>query len=56
MRGYCDIRCAIKELLSASSIAIMATLLVGFIGGIEALGGYLAESIFFRFIVCFAYD
>lgn len=37
---------ALKELLPASTLAIVITLLVGFIGGIEALGGYLAGSIF----------
>lgn len=37
---------ALKELLPASTLAIVVTLLVGFIGGIEALGGYLAGSIF----------
>ena len=37
---------ALKELLPASTVAIVATLAVGFLGGIEALGGYLAGSIF----------
>ncbi len=37
---------ALKELLPASLIAIIVTLGVGFVGGIEALGGYLAGSIF----------
>jgi len=37
---------AIRELMPASIVAIVATLLVGFVGGIEALGGYLAGSIF----------
>jgi K(+)-stimulated pyrophosphate-energized sodium pump len=37
---------AIRELLPASVMAIVATLIVGFVGGIEALGGYLAGSIF----------
>jgi len=37
---------ALKELLPASTLAIVVTLLVGFIGGIKALGGYLAGSIF----------
>jgi K(+)-stimulated pyrophosphate-energized sodium pump len=37
---------ALKELLPASTMTIVVTLLVGFIGGIEALGGYLAGSIF----------
>jgi K(+)-stimulated pyrophosphate-energized sodium pump len=37
---------AIRELLPASLISIFITLAVGFIGGIEALGGYLAGCIF----------
>ena len=37
---------ALKELLPASTVAIVVTLAVGFLGGIEALGGYLAGSIF----------
>lgn len=37
---------ALKELLPASTVAIVATLAVGFLGGVEALGGYLAGSIF----------
>jgi K(+)-stimulated pyrophosphate-energized sodium pump len=37
---------ALKELLPASTLAIVVTLTVGFIGGIRALGGYLAGSIF----------
>jgi K(+)-stimulated pyrophosphate-energized sodium pump len=37
---------ALRELLPASVFAIGATLVVGFVGGIEALGGYLAGSIF----------
>lgn len=36
---------ALKELLPASIVAILITLAVGFIGGIEALGGYLGGSI-----------
>ena len=36
---------ALKELLPASLISIAITLAVGFIGGIEALGGYLGGSI-----------
>lgn len=36
---------AIRELLPASAFAIISTLLVGFIGGIEALGGYLTGAI-----------
>ncbi|MGQ9550831.1 MAG: sodium-translocating pyrophosphatase [Candidatus Bathycorpusculaceae bacterium] len=37
---------AIRELMPASLVTIIATLLVGFIGGIQALGGYLAGAIF----------
>jgi len=37
---------ALRELLPASTLAIVVTLTVGFIGGIKALGGYLAGSIF----------
>jgi K(+)-stimulated pyrophosphate-energized sodium pump len=37
---------ALKELLPASVLSIIITLLVGFVFGIEALGGYLAGSIF----------
>lgn len=37
---------AIRELMPASIISIVVTLIVGFIGGIEALGGYLAGAIF----------
>jgi len=37
---------ALKELLPASLVSIIVTLLVGFLGGIEALGGYLGGSIF----------
>lgn len=37
---------ALRELLPASLVAIATTLIVGFVGGIEALGGYLAGSIF----------
>jgi len=37
---------ALRELLPPSILAIVVTLLVGFLGGIEALGGYLAGSIF----------
>ena len=36
---------ALKELLPASLISIVVTLAVGFIGGIEALGGFLGGSI-----------
>lgn len=37
---------ALRELLPASLVAIIATLLIGFVGGIEALGGFLAGAIF----------
>ncbi|MEM3442180.1 MAG: sodium-translocating pyrophosphatase, partial [Candidatus Bathyarchaeia archaeon] len=37
---------ALKELMPASIVAIATTLIVGFVGGIQALGGYLAGSIF----------
>lgn len=37
---------ALKELLPASLVSITVTLLVGFIFGVEALGGYLAGCIF----------
>ncbi len=37
---------ALKELLIPSVMTIVVTLAVGFIGGIQALGGYLAGSIF----------
>ncbi len=37
---------AIRELIPASLVTIVATLLVGFVGGIQALGGYLAGAIF----------
>jgi K(+)-stimulated pyrophosphate-energized sodium pump len=37
---------ALKELLLPSVLSIAVTLAVGFIGGIQALGGYLAGSIF----------
>ncbi len=36
---------AIKELLPASVVIIVATLAVGFVGGINALGGFLAGAI-----------
>ncbi len=39
-------RGALKELMPASLVAIATTLMVGFIFGVEALGGYLAGSIF----------
>ena len=38
-------RGAIRELMPACVVAIVATLVVGFVGGIEALGGYLAGAI-----------
>ena len=37
---------ALKELILPSVMSISVTLAVGFIGGIQALGGYLAGSIF----------
>ena len=37
---------ALRELLPASTVTIGATLVVGFIGGAQALGGYLAGAIF----------
>jgi len=37
---------ALRELMPASLVAIGTTLIVGFVGGIEALGGYLAGTIF----------
>ncbi|MEM3730715.1 MAG: sodium-translocating pyrophosphatase [Candidatus Bathyarchaeia archaeon] len=37
---------ALKELMPASLVAIGVTLIVGFVAGIEALGGYLAGTIF----------
>ena len=37
---------ALKELLPASLVAIVTTLAVGFVFGVEALGGYLAGCIF----------
>ncbi len=37
---------ALKELIPPSVLSIGVTLAVGFIGGIQALGGYLAGSIF----------
>ena len=36
---------ALRELLPASIVTLVVTLSVGFIGGIQALGGYLAGSI-----------
>lgn len=37
---------ALRELMPASIVAIVATLIVGFVGGIPAIGGYLAGAIF----------
>jgi K(+)-stimulated pyrophosphate-energized sodium pump len=37
---------ALRELMPASVLTIAVTLIVGFVGGIQALGGYLAGSIF----------
>jgi K(+)-stimulated pyrophosphate-energized sodium pump len=37
---------ALRELLPASTLTIAMTLAVGFIGGVQSLGGYLAGSIF----------
>ena len=37
---------AIRELMPASILSIGVTLIVGFVAGIEALGGYLAGAIF----------
>jgi K(+)-stimulated pyrophosphate-energized sodium pump len=37
---------ALKELMPASIVSIAVTLIVGFVGGIEALGGYLGGTIF----------
>mgnify|MGYP001068228805 CR=1 FL=1 len=37
---------AIRELMPASMLTIVVTLVIGFVGGIEALGGYLAGAIF----------
>jgi K(+)-stimulated pyrophosphate-energized sodium pump len=36
---------AIRELMPASVVIIVATLVIGFIGGIDALGGFLAGAI-----------
>lgn len=36
---------AMKELLPASLVAIFATLAVGFVGGVEAIGGFLTGNI-----------
>jgi K(+)-stimulated pyrophosphate-energized sodium pump len=37
---------ALRELMPASIVAIVTTLIIGFVGGIKALGGFLAGSIF----------
>jgi K(+)-stimulated pyrophosphate-energized sodium pump len=37
---------ALKELMLPSVLSIVVTLAIGFVGGIEALGGYLGGSIF----------
>jgi len=37
---------ALRELMPASIMAIVSTLIIGFIGGIKALGGFLAGAIF----------
>jgi K(+)-stimulated pyrophosphate-energized sodium pump len=36
---------ALRELLPASLVAIISTLVIGFVGGIEALGGFLVGAI-----------
>ena len=36
---------AIKELIPAGAVAIIVTLLVGFVGGVYAIGGFLAGNI-----------
>ncbi len=38
-------RGAIRELIPAGVVAILTTLLVGFVGGVQAVGGYLAGNI-----------
>lgn len=37
---------ALRELMPASIMAIVATLVIGFVGGIKALGGFLVGAIF----------
>lgn len=37
---------ALRELMPASTVTLFITLAVGFVGGVQALGGYLAGSIF----------
>jgi len=36
---------ALKELIPAGLVAILSTLLVGFVGGVQAIGGFLAGNI-----------
>ena len=36
---------ALKELIPAGLIAIVSTLVVGFVGGVQAIGGFLAGNI-----------
>lgn len=47
---------AIKELIPAGFVAILATLIVGFIGGVQAVGGFLAGNILSRFAFSYAYE
>ncbi len=47
---------AIKELLPAGLIAIISPLIVGFIGGVSAIGGFLAGNILSRITSCNAYE
>lgn len=47
---------AIKELLPAGLIAIISPLIVGFIGGVSAVGGFLAGNILSRITSCNAYE
>lgn len=44
---------AIKELIPAGAVAIVVTLIVGFIGGVLAIGGFLAGNILSRFTACY---
>jgi K(+)-stimulated pyrophosphate-energized sodium pump len=37
---------ALRELMPASIMAIASTLIIGFVGGVKALGGFLAGAIF----------
>jgi len=41
---------AIKELIPAGLMAIVATLVVGFVGGVEAIGGFLCGNIVSRLL------